>query len=300
MKTLDKSAIDGGLRLPNPHGVETTTIASDPVGGIYGFEWRSTREPEYHVYLFNISRRAFNNVGLIRLNAPGIDVPAKDGSSVKRTLPGMENKPYRYITSFPQPMLFPKLNFDTNQFDFVEQDVRRFVVDLISPDMAGAITLDNPVNPAHAWSEGKDFARAGLFFDYSETPSPEALEKAYARLDTYYKALLEQARTFGLTNKPLLEEKIRDNPDYVFAAEYMGEEFDWCKRQTRSVECTNCGERKTTTKPFHKSAEGFLCVDPTPEAWKQAYNVGLVQKDRVPEDFRWWSEKKNAFNPLED
>lgn len=257
-----------------------------------GFAWRATRTPEAHIYLFNISDRVFSNVGRMKLTIPGVNTKDRNGNIQKETLPGMEDKPYRYVTSFPHPVLFTQENLNTNQWDFIEQDGRLFVMDLINPDLAaqGIINQDREVSSNDTYAIGLNIARSGVFFDFTRIPSQEILLKAYARLEKYYADVLEKARVLGLTEPAKLQEELRLNPDFRHAAEFVGEEFDWHKKQLRAVDCLHCGEKKTTTKPFHKSKEGFLCVDPTPAAWRAAYNVGWVSKDRVPEDFRWWQE----------
>ena len=290
MKTLDNNAPKGGLELPRVKeavGENRTVVTAQP---FFGFEWRSPKEPNYLVYVFSVTERTFKDVGQIHLTIPGMSVPLPDGGDAKAWLKDDNDKrqPFRLITSFPQPILFQKANFDTNELDFVEQDVRKFVVDLISPDMSGSISLNEAVDVNQAFSQGNDLSRSGLFFDYQEVPSKAELDKAYARLEKYYKALLEQARTLGLTDKPQFESKLRENPDYVFAADWSGDEFEWHKKSVRAVVCDHCGERKTTKKPFHRTTDGYLCVEPSQDAWKQAYNVGLVQKDRIPETFIWW------------
>jgi hypothetical protein len=111
-----------------------------------GLEWRPTRDPQYHVYLFNLSRRTFKDVGRIKMTIPGVeDNDATDvfDPATKKIVKGKENERYHYVTSFPQPVIMVKFDDVQGNLGQVETDVLRFIIDQIQPDnVAGRELLD--------------------------------------------------------------------------------------------------------------------------------------------------------------
>lgn len=264
-----------------------------------GLEWHSPAKPDYLLYIFNISARTFEDsagrgiIGAVtRLRAPGVvagdptAVTLPDGS----VAPGSPTQPYHYVTSFPQPMLLHKFNDESNEIEVKETDARRYVVDMISPDNL-TYSLDATIDPAKAFSVGNDYAPRGIFFSYSNPPAQVDLQKAYARMETYYKGLNEKAATLELTDKLGLQNAIQSNPDHVYAANYYGKVFPWAKREVRPVECPNCGEQKPAGRLFHQTSFGSICIEQSAEGWRSAVNSGIKNYRDVPEEFRWRNKK---------
>jgi hypothetical protein len=255
-----------------------------------GLEWRSSHKPEYHIYLFNVSPRTFDpntNTGFAagKLGPKGILVPGVEEGDP--WVKGMdENQKYRFVTSFPQPILLSKPNLESNKIDYVEMDVRRYVIDLINPDNL-SLTLDTQIAPDQVFSVGNDYSKRGIFFDYTNPPSRAATAKAIARMEAYFKNLLDIAAQLEMTDKPKLAQELTSNPDYAVAANYFGKDVPWNRIQVRPVLCPNCGEPKPAGRKFHMASFGTLCVEPTVEAWRAAVNAGVRRVEDVPDDFRW-------------
>jgi hypothetical protein len=279
------------------HDASTTNFGANiPYSGL---EWHSTAKPEYLVYVFNCSERTFCDpqdplkglIGRIKLLAPGLlpDDPTEVMVSGK-TVQGNANHRYHYVTSFPQPMLIPKFNDESCEIETKETDVRRFVVDMISPDNL-TLSLDATIDPSKAFSQGNDYAPRGLFFSYSNPPAKEDVEKAYARMERYYSQLNEIAGTLEQTDKVELQRRITMNPDHLYAANYYGKPFAWARKSVRPVDCPNCGEQKPAGRLWHTPSTGGICVEPTVAAWKAVVLSGNRTRDAVPLELRWWEDK---------
>ncbi len=288
------------------HPSSTTALAGNQP--YRGLEWHPTSKPDYHLYIFNCSGRNFCDpmdplkplIGTtVKIIAPGIldDDPTEvtvevieGGKKVLKVIPGEANKKYHYVTSFPQPFNFPKFNDESGEIEFKPTDVRRVVVDMISPDNP-TLSLDFSVDPSKAFSIGNDYAQKGVFFSYTNPPMQIDLQKAYNRMEKYYRMLNEKAATLEMTDKLGLQAAIQSNPDHVYAANYYGKAFPWASKAVRPVECPNCGEQKPAGRKFHQTSFGTFCVEPTQEAWKAVVMSGNRKKEDVPDELRWWKEK---------
>ena len=281
------------------HPASTTALGGNiPYVGI---EWHSPANPDYLIYIFNISARTFADeagrgiIGRVKLKADGVvaDDPSdvtietmEAGRKVTKIVPGQPTQPYHYVTSFPQPVLVSKFNDESGEIEAKETDGRRFVVDMISPDNV-TVSLDVRIDPANAFSIGNDYAPRGIFFSYHNPPLKEDLQKAYTRLETYYKGLNEKAAVLEKTDSVALQAAVRSNPDHVFAANYYGEPFAWARTAVRPVECANCGEKKPAGRLFHQTSFGALCIEQSMEGWRAAVNSGIKTYRDVPDEFRW-------------
>lgn len=274
-----------------------------------GLEYQANFIPEYLIYIFNISARTFVDsagrgiIGRIKLLAPGVvegsptDVTvSEDGKKSFNVIAGRADQPYSYVTSFPHPMPIPKFNDVSGEIETKKTDGRRFVVDMISPDNL-TLTLDAVVPPENVYSQGNDYAPKGIFFSFHNPPLKDDLEKAYRRMEHYYKDLNERAATLEMTDKIGLQAAIQSNPDHVYAANYYGKEFAWARTAVRPVTCSNCGEQKPSGRPFHMTSYSALCVEQTPDAWRAVVNSGVRKYSDVPDDFKW--KKKDASAPDE-
>jgi hypothetical protein len=300
---------------------------SNPGVPYQGIAWRGEREPDFHVYVYNISARSWEGssdptmipdtrIGSIRLSIPGVrpEDPTEvaegappentrqlgkliDLSTGKpfKTKPGDPNQRYRYVTSFPQPILIPRLNEEGNELTHYEQDAVRFVVDLINPNNLGR-TLSAGNAPGLA-SEGVDLSQKGVFFSLSNPPFETDVKEAYTRMTKYYSLLHEKAQTLEVSDKASLARELAQNPDYAYAATYFGKPVNWHRAPQRSIECPNCGEQKPAGRLFHPASGGlFLCVEQSQEAWKAAVNSGAKKLDEVPEDYQWKKAEKAVKN----
>lgn len=284
--------------MPAGYGIQdqkpASTTAFSANRQFAGVAYRSQRTPDYHVYVFNISARSFDSFGKLT-NRKIAGVREEDPDTVTEVDGAVgnlgNNRKYRYFTSFSQPMLIPDPDVDSSELRHREQDAVRYVVDLINPDNV-THSLDTYIDPNRATAVNRDMSMQGIFFSLSNPPKREDIEKAYARMEKYYTMLLEEASTLEMTDKALLSEKLKGNPDFSFAAAYYGKDTTWHRKQVRPVQCSNCGEDKPTGKKFHMTSYGKFCVEPTVEAWKAAVLSGMKTMDEVPEELRWREAKQ--------
>ena len=276
-----------------------------------GIEWHSPAVPDYLIYIFNISARVFVDasgrgiIGRICLRADGVvagdptEVTIESivaGKKSVKVSPGNPQQPYHYVTSFPQPVLIWKLDDDSNEIATKETDGVRFVVDMISPDNLTR-SLNVRIDPATANSVGNDYAAKGIFFSLHNPPLKEDLEQAYARMETYYKALNQKADTLDHSDKLGLQRAVESNPDHIYAAYYFGKTFAFANRAVRPIDCPNCGEQKPAGRLFHQTSFGSICIEQSVEGWKSAVNSGIKKYDEVPEEFMWKQAKKATQVP---
>lgn len=301
----------------------TGAVKTNPAGAPYqGVAWRGDREPDFRVYIYNISARSWEGssdvtttpdyrVGSIRLTIPGVrpDDPTEvaEGAPPEntrqlgklidlatgkplKTKAGDPNQRYHFVTSFPQPILIPRLNEDGQDLTSYEQDAIRYVVDLINPNNLGR-TLNAGNAPGLA-SEGVDLSQKGVFFSLANPPFETDVVEAYTRMTKYYSNLHEKAQTLEVSDKAGLARELQSNPDYAYAATFFGKPVNWHRAPQRSIECVNCGEMKSAGRLFHPASGGlFLCVEPTVEGWKAAVNAGAKTYDQVPDEIKWKKEK---------
>jgi hypothetical protein len=289
------------------HDASTQGLSSNP--NLYtGLEWRNQREPDYKIFIYNVSARTlkFDRFGNAGLPIPGVDendvttVTQGDtrepwkycdkatgkGKTVKA---GKENEKWHFVTSIPQPVILTKFNDASNVVEPYEQDAIRYVVDLINANNLGR-TLDTP---STGFSQGIDLSQSGVFFSLANPPFESDVRGAVDRMEANYKRLLEQAGTLELTDKAKLAEVLGGNPDYAFAADYFGKEVSWRRAPKRKQECPNCGEEKPSGRPFHMTSFGMLCVEQSTEAWQQAVKSGIKKYEDVPEEFAWKKAAKS-------
>jgi len=233
------------------------------------------REPEYYVYLYNVSEHTyeFSRPPLIR---KAVIVGRQPGHNSKVVL----------AARLPQPLLVPKGNVDSNEIDIVPQDARRFAMDIINPDNLG---LNQDAVIQNATSIGNNLGAKGVFWslngpgatknkeqlkrlyniEVAEEPTQKEISDAVARMEKYYRYLLNQAKTVEASSPKDLPDTI--TPEHHVAAEYFGEEYSWHGKRARTDFCPNCGERIKANSAFHKTEEGTLCIID----WHRAVKAGV-------------------------
>jgi hypothetical protein len=273
------------VQIDRVHQASTTALG----GNIRysGLEWQPEFRAEYRIYIYNVSRRTFSKVGPhANVNIPGV----VDGDPVLDGFLG--NEMYHYVTSFPQPMTFPKFDDQSSEIGTIKVDARRYVMDIINPDNM-TFSLETVVPPESRFSINNDLSIKGVFFSLSNPPMKAETRSAIKRMEDYYHALLQKAQTLELTDKVKLAAELEGNPDFAYAADYYNKATSWNRKEVRPTACMNCGEMKPFGVKFHVNQQvGIICVEPTKEAWKAAYDSGAKTKEQVPEDYIWWPRKE--------
>jgi hypothetical protein len=133
---------------------------------------------DHRVWLYNVSRLAHevSHPILGKLSIPG-------NSSKKR---------YVMYTSIPFPLSVPRVDLDTKELYLVPTDARRVVMDVINPDNLG---LDQSLDTSkYGTSLGSnDLGKRGVFWSVHNPPKKAEVDAAIARMEKYYKDLLERA-----------------------------------------------------------------------------------------------------------
>ncbi len=310
---IDNPGFDWESKTHSPRSVALTSSNNPHYRGV---EYRSRHDPNFHIYVYNISRRTFENpvspgtgiVGRIRLLVPGVTddiIPTLQDGTIVQGLEVGEGKidrdgrpekiklgttKWRYCTSFPDPVNVTMFNEQSEEISPVETNGIRFVVDQINPENPGQ-TLNVRLTPN---DQDNDFSVRGVFFSLSNPPMELDVEQARERMEARYKKLVEKIGVYEVTNDPRLHEALSHDPDYGLAAQYFGKQFKFNQQVARATNCENCGEQKPANRLFHVTSAGNLCVERTKEAWMAVVESGTRLYDAVPEKFRWQKEKKTA------
>lgn len=210
------------------------------------------RKPDFYVYLFNISKESFE-----------VSRPPILG---KMIIPGRGDKEYALATRLPSPLLVPKGNVDSNEIDITAMDTRRFATDIINPDNLG---INQDFVTEKPTSQGNNLGQQGVFWSLNEVPTTEEIAKATARMEKYYRLLLNQARAVEVSNPSKLHEVL--SPAHHAAAEYFHETLSWHTKAIHKDSCPRCGMPAEVGRPFHTLEGGGYCVGD----WDAAIKFGV-------------------------
>ena len=250
-------------------GLSASQTRAHNEGFVYGSGTYAFRKPEYFVYLYNVSEMEH-----IVSRPPlfeGMKLPGKKGREMAR-----------YIGKFPQPVVVPKGNVDSNEIDYLTLDARRFVTDIINPDNLG-INQDAEVKSTSGGTN--DLGAKGIFWSFNgpgnsvngvnpdgtealEEPRADEVQSAIRRLEKRYRFILNEAKTVEVSNPKEMPDKV--TPELHAAAEYFGETYSWHNKQVRADYCQLCGEKIRAGAAFHKTEDGGYCVND----WDVAIKAG--------------------------
>lgn len=235
---------------------------------VYGSQnYAFSRKPDYWIYIYNISGQEHI------VSRPPIVKEMK----IRAALP---SEKYAYVGKFPQPLNLPKGNVDSGTVDYVVEDTRRFVTDIICPDNLG-ITQDVIIENSTSGGSN-DLGAKGVFWSYNgpgasengrlEEPTEAEIMAARKRMEVRYKDLLKKARAVEVSNPTKLDEYL--SPEHHAAAEYFGETFSWHSKQVKADYCDQCGESIRAGAAFHQTSDGGLCI----RDWDRAIKAGRVTR----------------------
>lgn len=236
------------------------------------YNYLLTKQPDYFVYLYNVSEQSFkvSRPPVFReLTIPGIKgVGLNDIEREKFLAEGGNTERYILATRIPSPVVTPKSTPDSDQFDYDAMDGRRFVMDIINPDNLG-VDQDAFIDPKNITGQGNNLGSKGLFFSMNNPPLKAEVDAAYARMERYYKSKLDEARTVEVSAPATLSAVL--GPEHHAAADYFGEETSWHGKKIKAVVCDICGERTRENAAFHKMEDGGLCI----KDWSRAIKAGV-------------------------
>lgn len=258
---------------------ESMTRANNMEFNFNGQHYLMNRKPDYFVYLHSVSEQSFevSRPPLIR----------------KMTLVGKAHgQKSTKCASFPQPLLTPLGNVDSNELSIIPMDARRFCMDIVNPDNLG---LDQNAVIKGVTSIGNDLGKKGVFWSLNEEPTDEEIKQAVKRMETYYKELVEKANTVQASSPKDLPDTL--TPEHHAAADYLadhfGMTFQWHAKMSRLEECELCGERIKAGIAFHRLEDGGICV----RSWERAVKAGARTRQQAYDatgDEKWLPKQPSA------
>ena len=215
-----------------------------------------SRDPEYYVYIYNVSRMEH------LISRPPILREAKITAR-------KEGERYALVTRLPQPIPYPKGNVDSSEIDLISQDARRFAMDIVNPDNLG-LNQDAIITSVSA--KGNNLGAKGVFWSINLPPTEEEVQAAYTRMEKNYRNLLNEAKTVETSNPKGLPETL--TPEHHEAAEYFHEVTNWHSKPVHKENCPRCGEPANAGAKFHSLLGGGFCIDGI-SGWKAVVAAGI-------------------------
>lgn len=204
------------------------------------------REPDYYVYIHTVSEQSF-------------DVSRPPIISLMKLVGKTPKQKSALCARFPQPLLTPQSNVDSNETTISPIDCRRFVMDIINPDNLG---FDQDAVIVSQTAVGNNLGAKGVFWSLNAEPTDAETNAAVARMEKYYKGLTEKANTIEASSPKDLPDFL--TPEVHAAADYItrhfGTQFKWHTALSRLESCELCGEQVKAGIAFHRTEEGGVCV----------------------------------------
>lgn len=233
--------------------------------------------------------------------------PRPAGSKLVRYLPPLvpkleiaELKPgekWTLVTTLPEPMNQHDTDFNGVRISHVHSALR-CAMDIVNPSNP-SLNQEAKETLSAMSAVGDNYGNLGVFWSLNYPPTDEEVNKAIARKETCYRALVQQANSLQISNPKALEEYL--TPTVHIAADYMhehfGMKFKWHEVPERIVVCPNCGESiKSLDVAYHPSATlpGKICVI----NWQRTVEAGVMTKADVPDSKRWWGKAKDLHEEV--
>ncbi len=239
------------------------------------------RKPEYYVYVFNISPRSFT----VR-RPPSFPMINLEGCSA--------GQPYRCVARIPHPVVEVSVVDDRPLITGISG--KRFATDILNPanlteDIWREIQAapDDPMSndPLHP-AISNDLTRRGLFWSLHEIPTEDELQRARAKMERYYRALLSQGDSLSRTPQGMKDILL----EHHLAADYFAVNTPWHQAAPQRPDiCENCGEQVKSSVAYHINSAGMKCI----RDWTRAYEAGVVKHGDIPAHIlKQWEDEKKA------
>jgi len=262
--------MDATLSTPrhNPGLSDGMSRANNSEFNFNGNQYLMNRAPDYWVYIHTVSEGTY-------------DVSRPPIISTMKLVGKSPKQKYATCARFPQPLLTPQSNVDSNEVTIAPMDCRRFVMDIINPDNLGNRPEDQDAIITSRSNVGNDLGAKGVFWSLNEVPTDAEISSAIARMEKYYKTLTEKANTVEASSPKDLPDTL--TPEHHTAAEYLskvfGTQFKWHTAMARLEDCELCGQKIKSGIAFHRTEEGGLCV----RDWVRAVKSGAVTRAQAYE-----------------
>lgn len=224
------------------------------------------RKPEYWIYVFNISQRAF------QVRRP----PSWPVINIGACEPG---RPWRLVGKLPNVINEVFINGD-GRSEVRGYQCERWVTDILNPSNLGMNIWDE----ATSWVDrgAEDLTRRGVFWTTNEEPNEAELRMSRAKMEKHYREVLANANDLIRYGR---DKEIND--EHHLAADYFMIRATWHTPLEAPETCPNCGEDIKRGVAFHANSAGVVCVID----WKRAVESGAKSRADVPSEKQWWKEK---------
>lgn len=245
---------------------ESEQVLKSPEFVDFGADPNFSRPPDYYLYIYNISERGF--VVHRPPTMPHITIAARKAGEAYATvmrIPNIFNE--KYVEAF------------TGRINITGIRGEQLASNLLNP----ANLTDDCWANASNWSDtGNDLTVRGCFWSRNNPPTEAELQKARARMETYYRTLVTQANEHQAANR-----FGEIGPEHHVAAEYFRLQLPWHRRYEAPASCPVCGEEITAGVAFHKNSLGAACV----LDWQRTVEAGVKTLADVPVEKRWSGPK---------
>lgn len=230
-----KSGLDRSLAqsAAAEHGLGVN-FAADPL-----FE----RQPQYHVYLFNISRRSF------QVNQPLFK---------RQTIPACPaEKAYVMVGTLPDIIIQKDTSAETGQIAVHSFRGELVAMDIVCPSLMSFDQDAELSEESVSFGAGTtDLRKRGVFWSRNDIPTADELAKAKNRMEKFYRQLIQMAETKARAGK-LLDITEEEH----VAADYFGLKATWHQVAAAPSLCPNCGEEVKSGVAFHHGTFGICIID---------------------------------------
>ena len=236
------------------------------------YNYLLSKEPDYYVYLYNVSDQHFKVTRMPVLR--DAIIPGKLGEGISKEAfdklkeSGRATPKWVLATKLPSPVVIPRTTTESDQVTFDAEDGRRFAMDIVNPENLG-IDQDAVIDPTYVFSQGNNLGAKGVFWSRNFPPTEEEVKAAEKRLGLFYEAKLREARAVETSAPAKLLDML--SPEHHFAADHFGEQFSWHGKKVKAIICDQCGERTRENAAFHKMEDGGLCI----LSWPRAVTAGV-------------------------
>lgn len=242
------------------------------IAQIMGQDPGLNRAPEYLLNFFNVSPRSFV-----------ICRPPEFPRIVLQGCP--EGEPWWPVLRLPNVVWYKTVSAETGQVGLNSLAGERVACDIINPANLSNDMWRKISGEFYAMhGEGDDLSIRGVFWSKNVEPNDHELSTARLWMEQHYRKVVERADRMARDPKeaPYIGEEAH------IAADYLKINATWHVHSTIQAGCPICGEMVNQGIAAHKSAAlgGKICV----LDWRRAVSAGIVTKNQVPDELRWWKE----------
>ena len=211
-----------------------------------------------------------------------IPICPKDKEFAYTTLPRYVNEPYE------KP--------NTTEIMYTQRSGTEAANSLLNPD-------SHPGNPWDAQfrditrfgnqdQSGNNLNAFGVFWSFTKPDDlrlVEEIKRCRQRVDSTMRALVDAGEQLNAANN-----RKDISPLMHFAMEYFNLQAGWHQSHAHMIPCPVCGDSIRESLAYHKNAMGDRCIID----WQRTYAAGVIKREDVPVELRWWEEEEPEPEPV--